>query len=403
MVQKIFKSTSGHAFQSLALAKPLPMSQLINPILLGSTFLLAFVIFCNPYQVNKRANVWFGAFVVCFFLIVLQNSGLFNENGLWFQFLGISNFAIAPIFYLSVCYYAVPFKSWKRRDFLHFAFAFFILLITVASLFLDKEIPGPERDAAYLGVAELIFNLLFGLQLAIYCTLAYQKIAKHRQNILLLNSTIEYIELKWLQNLCIGVIVLAFFWLADILFKLSEASSLFDELTSLLYLAGVLYIAYQWLRQKEVFPYNLVEQKELKAIIAETTQTELERKKLVPDEKLEELKTQVRELIETRKPYLANDLNLIKLAAQLNMSSHLLSYVINNGFNENFYQLINYYRIEEAKKLMFDPKMDHLSLLGIAFEVGFSSKTAFNTTFKKMTGLTPSEYKRNRQTKTGSD
>ncbi|MEE1943777.1 AraC family transcriptional regulator [Pedobacter sp. KR3-3] len=338
---------------------------------------------------------------------MLQNiglsTGLFNENDLLFQFLGIANFAIAPIFYLSVCFYATPFSSWKHRDYLHFAFAFLMLLIIVASLFLDQEIPAETITTAQQDSAEHIFNLLFGLQLTVYCVLAYQKIAKHRQNILLLNSSIEYIELKWLQNLCIGVMVLAFFWLADILFKLSDTSSLVDDLTSLLYLTGVLYIAYQWLRQKEIFPYNLGEQEELKAIIAETTQQELEKKKLVPDDKLEELKTQVRELIETHKPYLADDLNLIKLAEQLNMSSHQLSYVINNGFNENFYQLINRYRVEEAKKLILDPKMDHLSLLGIAFEVGFSSKTVFNTTFKKMTGQTPSEYKRNKLAKTGSD
>ncbi|MFZ0597901.1 MAG: helix-turn-helix domain-containing protein, partial [Flavobacterium sp.] len=55
---------------------------------------------------------------------------------------------------------------------------------------------------------------------------------------------------------------------------------------------------------------------------------------------------------------------------------------------------INRYRIEEAKKMIQDPNMEHLSLMGIAFEVGFNSKTVFNTTFKKSTNQTPSEFKK---------
>ena len=78
----------------------------------------------------------------------------------------------------------------------------------------------------------------------------------------------------------------------------------------------------------------------------------------------------------------------------MNLSTHLLSYTINTGFDENFYQFINRYRIDEAKKMVLDPQMGHLNLVGIAFAVGFNSKTAFNTAFKKATGQTPSEFKK---------
>ena len=78
----------------------------------------------------------------------------------------------------------------------------------------------------------------------------------------------------------------------------------------------------------------------------------------------------------------------------MNCTPHQLSYIINNGFDENFYQFINRFRIEEAKKLILNPNMNHLSLLGIGFEVGFNSKSVFNTTFKKNTGKTPSEFKK---------
>ena len=117
-------------------------------------------------------------------------------------------------------------------------------------------------------------------------------------------------------------------------------------------------------------------------------------KKLISDDELREMKSILIQVMDNKKPFLDTELSLFKLASQLDISSHLLSYIINNGCNENFYQFINRYRIEEAKKMIQDPKMEHLSLMGIAFEVGFNSKTVFNTTFKKITNQTPSEFKK---------
>ncbi|WP_281979263.1 helix-turn-helix domain-containing protein [Tenacibaculum mesophilum] len=98
--------------------------------------------------------------------------------------------------------------------------------------------------------------------------------------------------------------------------------------------------------------------------------------------------------MKTKHLYLDNNINLASLAEEMQITSHQLSYVINNGFNQNFYQFINSYRIEKAKKLLMDKSSEKLSILGIAFESGFSSKTAFNTTFKKLTNQTPSEFKK---------
>ncbi|MBP9872856.1 MAG: AraC family transcriptional regulator [Haliscomenobacter sp.] len=100
--------------------------------------------------------------------------------------------------------------------------------------------------------------------------------------------------------------------------------------------------------------------------------------------------------MEKEKPYLENDLNLLKLADRLEVNLHTLSFVINEGFRENFAQYINRHRVEEAKKLLEDPGNDHFSMVGIAFTAGFNSKTAFNTAFKKMTGVSPTDFKARR-------
>jgi AraC-like DNA-binding protein len=98
--------------------------------------------------------------------------------------------------------------------------------------------------------------------------------------------------------------------------------------------------------------------------------------------------------MKNQKLFLDSELNLIKLSSISGIPLHQLSYTINNGFNENFFMFVNRFRIEEAKKLILDPKMNYLSILGIGFEVGFNSKTVFNTTFKKITGFTPTSFKK---------
>ena len=86
------------------------------------------------------------------------------------------------------------------------------------------------------------------------------------------------------------------------------------------------------------------------------------------------------------------DLNLAMLADLLEMKPKLLSSKINQNFNQNFYDVINSYRVKAFKKRLQSSERDKLSLLGHAYECGFYSKSTFNHVFKKMTQQTPSEY-----------
>lgn len=91
------------------------------------------------------------------------------------------------------------------------------------------------------------------------------------------------------------------------------------------------------------------------------------------------------------KPYLSSDFNLEKLSADLNVSTHYVSQAINENFGCTFPELINRYRIEEAKHLMSN---EELKIIAVAYECGFNNKVTFNTAFKKETGITPSEYRK---------
>ena len=89
-------------------------------------------------------------------------------------------------------------------------------------------------------------------------------------------------------------------------------------------------------------------------------------------------------------------LSLKVLASKLNMSTHHLSQIINQKTQNNYYDLINQYRITEAKRLLQESDM---KIIDIAYDVGFNSKSSFYTEFKKQSGLTPSHYKRTKITK----
>ena len=94
------------------------------------------------------------------------------------------------------------------------------------------------------------------------------------------------------------------------------------------------------------------------------------------------------------KLFLDPDLNLQFLADKHGVSTGHLSRVINHYYKNSFYHLVNSYRIEEVKNMLLDKQYNHLSILGIAFDCGFNSKSTFNSVFNQFTGLTPSAFKK---------
>ena len=108
----------------------------------------------------------------------------------------------------------------------------------------------------------------------------------------------------------------------------------------------------------------------------------------------------IKDLLEQDKPFLNPKLKISDLAFMMQLPSHQLSQVLNEGLNTNFYDLINQYRVEEIKKRLGNPRYHHYSILAIALDCGFNNKTTFNRVFKKYTGKTPSRFlKEKSQTK----
>ncbi|MDQ1351253.1 MAG: Helix-turn-helix protein [Acidobacteriota bacterium] len=114
-------------------------------------------------------------------------------------------------------------------------------------------------------------------------------------------------------------------------------------------------------------------------------------------ETVEQVLPRLLQLMEKEKVYLKADLSLKSLAQRLNVHYNYLSQIINEQLHQGFNDFINSYRIEEAKRKLLDPAEDNKTILDIAYDTGFYSKSVFNTAFKKFTGMTPSEFKKDKK------
>lgn len=97
--------------------------------------------------------------------------------------------------------------------------------------------------------------------------------------------------------------------------------------------------------------------------------------------------------MEKDKPYLDPDLTIADLSGRLGIPRHYLTQVINERLNKNFYLFVNEYRVREAMEIIADPAFSGHTILRIAYDVGFNSKSAFNAIFKRLTSRTPTEYR----------
>jgi len=111
------------------------------------------------------------------------------------------------------------------------------------------------------------------------------------------------------------------------------------------------------------------------------------------EKKVAESLKRLQQLMEDEKPFLNPNLMLNDLSSKLDISGHNLSEILNTQLKLNFFDFVNQYRINEVKKYMKYKSKDHLTLLSIALDTGFNSKSGFNLVFKKFMNITPSEYR----------
>jgi AraC-like DNA-binding protein len=198
---------------------------------------------------------------------------------------------------------------------------------------------------------------------------------KHRNTIRDQFSDLHMVNLQWLQILTFGMGGIWFL----VIFVRNDMLTLFGMVVF------VFLIAFFGVRQTEIFAANQGPAK-----------SDEQRKKYPKSGLTEEASTQLHQsllqLMVEAAPYRKSDLSINDLSSQLGVHPNYLSQTINQKEKKNFYDFVNTYRIEEFKRLIAAAKNQQFTLLSLAHDCGFSSKSSFNRYFKKATGQTPSEY-----------
>lgn len=350
----------------------------------GAIILLSFLSFFNPLDVNKKANIWFGIFLLLLSTFWAEEIlDFLSVNETKFYFLEIIHFIqfFTPLtFYLAVVNFTNPNFKLEIKKSKHLIFSLIYIILQLL-LFIET---GFENSI------NTILIILIQAQAIYYSYLSLVTIRKHKKSIKLFSADTMNIDLNWLESIIVVILVIS---IVSGFYSWYFNAAPPNAFLNFLLLMVIFTMAYNSLKQQDIYPKDKRIRTELLAISSEEPIVETKRK-LISSDKLEEIKKKLTALMEDKKPYLESDLNLVKLADLLEVTPHQLSYVINTGFNENFFEFINKYRVKRAQELLMVNNSSNLSILGVAFESGFNSKTSFNTTFKKITNQTPSEFKK---------
>lgn len=290
-------------------------------------------------------------------------------------------FLAAPLLFLYIRELTSREPRFKRKDFLHFIpfvaclvylLPYFLQTRTqkinvLLSEFLQKSF-GPWY---YIRSAVLITQVLVYLILVVLIIIRYSRNAKERDSA---RDRAVLFEVRFF------VIAAAVLWVAVVLrYATPTMPNLLVPLGASLLIYGMGYLK---LRRPDPVTGGKDEQPVRK----------YEKSTLTP-ERSERYLNKLVNLMEKEQPFTDGDLTIQKLAEKLSIPANHLSQTINERLGQTFSDFVNSYRVEAAKRKLLDPAFRHLSVLGIAEEVGFNSKSSFNSVFKKHTNMTPSEFR----------
>lgn len=268
-----------------------------------------------------------------------------------------------------------------------FSLSFFLYPAKERLLFIE----GKELFPLYYFPVAILITAYFAY--LIYVT--YKLLKDYKDNVLQVYSYRENVDLLWLRRL-VGLfagICILIFPLGLIAYYGFHSMVFTDYYFFITLVIFIFFLGFWGYQQGEVFNINsnsnlkVEEKAETSGLISNTNQAN--------EKHFKKEALLLRELMKNEKPYLEPSLTIHDLSSSMKMPAHQLSKVINKEFHCNFFEFINQYRIEDFKERAFSPGYKNMTILAIAFDCGFNSKSAFNRIFKDLTGLTPGDYIKN--------
>lgn len=347
---------------------------------------------------NKQANRLFAFFLI---LSAIDLSGFFIYDFIT----GHINLEIfrwttcllgMPLFYLyvlSVCYTDFQLKA---KHLLH-ALPFIVAnLILTPRFYLTEGINKEHIFDFHDEMPEmLVFHVIVEVQYLFYIIGALLILKKYKEIYLENYANASASTYKWLLQMIVAFLIAHAFVVSKNILRYTAYNDIFlwaNIFVGLFALSVTCWFVLKALNYPELFKGINSKLELAKDILPKSEVNSMEPKNNTNPIIASQIE-QLKQYMIDQEPYLDPSLTIQQLSNQINMPVRDVSVLINHHMNQHFFDFVNEYRIQKAMKMLKNPSQKELTVLEILYEVGFNSKSSFNTSFKKHTGLTPTTYR----------
>jgi AraC-like DNA-binding protein len=350
----------------------------------------------------QNANDFLAAFCACFVLLMVGD--------VWVNALGLRGdhwsgnaldsvfLALPPLFY----FYVATLVSGVRPTMLRLLLS--LLPAALCGLWFAEQLALSDNMQvnAVHGRSEfmptaytLVFVILAVVQLSGYCVATFGLVRAHARGTEENYSSLQKVNLRWVQALIGGGSVAALFWVLGIVVQHPLWSAFNAALPPVMMLAlGVLAQHQAPLhKQLETTPSGDPGAAPAGTLPGPPSTFTKYAKSGLTEERMQALADQLAQFMAQDKAFLEGDLTLGQLAGRMGVPQHHISQVLNQHLACSFFEYINRLRVQEAQRCLADPAFSGQTVLEVGMAAGFNSKAAFNTAFKRFTGTTPSDYR----------
>lgn len=291
-------------------------------------------------------------------------------------------------------------RQQAKRDALHFIPFVFIAIFTFLAS--NYYLPGWIQFLFY-GLSGAVIQII---SLLVYHYFALDEWRKHFGRMREYFSNTGQLRMQWLKKFIIGSFIVCAFISLLLYFMYRYYPTLqFLRWGFILLSIFIYWISYEAISKPVLFSAIINDDWQHKTVPVVTLPPKLVIHKRpgkyantgLKEEEASRVLTALEQFMHEQKVFLDPEITIDKLAGLANTNRHCLSQVLNERAGQSFYDYINQYRVNEAKRLLLDPEYSNQKIASIAYDAGFNSLSAFNEVFKKLTGITPSQFKKEEQ------
>lgn len=324
-------------------------------------------------------------FVSLYIFPIFPGIGMFISSTIYF---------IIPTFFLyvlSVIYFDFKLKWMHLLHAVPFVLVLIVFMPNFYLVSMEEKINFLTNDAVKSSF-EIRFTYIFlHLQIIAYLIAIIVSILKYKKLLLENYSNASTFNYKWLMQFTLLIVLSTVFGGIKNVFLFLDFEKGHDIAMIFILILTFFFICWIVLRalqSPELFRGIDSKTQLVRDLVSQKNNS---KKDQIKEENIRRIKKHMTD----EEPHLEPSLTLFDLATQLGMPTKELSVLINHDIGSHFFDFVNEYRIEKAKEILRNTDQKKFTISEILYEVGFNSKSSFNTAFKKHTRFTPSQYRKN--------